>query len=104
MARKTCETCGGLVVEMNGDEPPLTGFGCVQCWSCYNGKMERLEPPPQRYEPGARYKICGAKLPPDRRGGRCTRCQQHRRKEVRRGYMRQYMRSRRRPQENTVAC
>ncbi len=104
MAQKTRETCGGLVVEMGGREPPLTGFGCVQCCSCYDGKTERIEPPPQRYGPGARCKTCGVKLPTGRRGGRCARCQQYRRREVRKEYMREYMRARRQPQENLVAC
>ncbi len=48
--------------------------------------------PGQRYESGARCRDCWTKLPPERRGGRCESCQQERRQEIRRGYMREYHR------------
>ena len=102
MARKLCELCGGLVVKKNGQEPPLTMFGCVRCWCCYDDVSERIEPPPERYESGARCKVCGVKLPAGRRCGRCELCQKDRRREVRRGYMRGYMRKRRRPGQMEV--
>ena len=89
MQRTVCETCGGLVVEKDGKLPPLTGFGFVQCWCCYDGKSERVEPPPERYVTGrARCKVCGQKLPEGRRCGRCPHCQ--RRRQNRRQYMRAY--------------
>lgn len=92
MTTKICELCGGLVASKNGKEPPRTQFGCVRCWACYDDKSERVEPPAQRYEPGARCKTCGTELPPDRRCGRCRKCQDKHRQQIRRGYMQRYMR------------
>ncbi len=91
MTRKLCVKCGGLVVMKNSQEPPLTMFGYVQCWACYDDVSERIEPPPERYIMGrSRCKTCGTRLGPERRCGRCGPCQIERRKEVRRGYMREY--------------
>ena len=42
MTRKLCVKCGGLVLMKNGQEPPLTMFGYVQCWACYDGVSERI--------------------------------------------------------------
>ncbi len=80
------------MIPKGGREPPLTGLGRVQCWFCYDGSSQRVEPAGQRYEPGARCRDCLTKLPPERRGGRCEPCQQNQRREVRRGYMREYRR------------
>ena len=92
MPNKTCYCCGGLVIPKDGREPPLTGLGRVQCWWCFDGSSERVEPPGQRYESGARCRDCLTKLPPERRCGRCEPCQEYRRREIRRGYMRAYRR------------
>ena len=81
-----CFACGGPVVEKNGQKPPLTGVGRVQCWACADGSSERVEPKAT----GARCKDCQAKLPPGRRCGRCPSCQKEHRRRSRRQYMRAY--------------
>ncbi len=93
MTRKLCVKSGGVVGMTDGREPPLTMFGYVQCWACYDGVSERIEPPPERYIMGrSRCKTCGTRLGPERRCGRCVRCQMERRRQVRRAYMREYRR------------
>ncbi len=79
-----CETCGGMIVKIDGKKPLLTQFGCAICWCCYDPRHERVKPPVD-YQSAA-CSECGGDLPVGRVRGRCEDCRKVHWNSYMRGY------------------